>query len=162
MQLNILDIVEGTSVDGPGLRTAIYIAGCRHRCLGCHNPQSWDFASGTPMDIDAILAIVRRNDFNVTLSGGDPLYLPKEVALLCRRIKEELNKDIWCYTGFRWEEIMANLELQQPLPWLDVIVDGRFVESLRSTELHFRGSSNQRIIAVAPSLSSKHPILAKF
>ncbi len=152
--LRILDIVEGTSVDGPGLRTSIYIAGCSHQCPGCHNRQSWDFNGGKELTVDAIVDIVEANDFNVTLSGGDPMYHPHKIAELCKRIKQKLGKTIWCYTGFTWEEILNDEKLQQPLPWIDVIVDGRFIERLRDTELRFRGSSNQRVISVAPSLET--------
>lgn len=152
MTLNILDIVEGTSVDGPGLRTSIYIAGCRHQCKGCHNPESWDFHTGTPTSIDSLIEIIKRNDFNVTLSGGDPLYHPAEVTELCRRIKAELHKTIWCYTGFLWEEILEIPSLRQTLDNIDVLVEGRFIERMRDTGLRFKGSENQRIISVQASL----------
>ena len=102
-----MDIVEGTSVDGPGLRTSIYLAGCHHRCPGCHNPESWAMDGGREASVDELLDTIRYNDFNVTLSGGDPLYHPKEVAELCRRIKQELGKTVWCFTGFTWDEIQA-------------------------------------------------------
>lgn len=154
MTLNVLDIVEGTSVDGPGLRTSIYLAGCRHRCPGCHNPESWAMDGGRPVSIESLIETVRENDFNVTLSGGDPLYHPAGVAELCRRIKEEAGKTVWCYTGFTWEEIIADETLRRTLRHIDVVVEGRFVETLRNTSLRFRGSSNQRIIDVRASLQS--------
>ena len=72
--IRVVDIVPGTSVDGPGLRTSIYISGCRHKCIGCHNPQTWDFNNGTLMTIDEIMNVVEENGFNVTLTGGDPLF----------------------------------------------------------------------------------------
>lgn len=72
MTLRILDIIRGTTVDGPGFRTAIYMAGCRHQCQGCHNPESWSFDAGKEMSLDEIMAIVAEEDFDVTLSGGDP------------------------------------------------------------------------------------------
>lgn len=77
MRIRVLDIVEGTSVDGPGLRTSIYLAGCHHRCPGCHNPESWAMDGGREATVDELLDTIRYNDFNVTLSGGDPLYHPK-------------------------------------------------------------------------------------
>ena len=77
MRIRVLDIVEGTSVDGPGLRTSIYLAGCHHRCPGCHNPESWAMDGGREASVDELLNTIRYNDFNVTLSGGDPLYHPK-------------------------------------------------------------------------------------
>ncbi len=75
--LNVLRIVEGTSVDGPGLRTSVYLSGCKHHCPGCHNPQSWDSAAGTPMAIDDIMRVVAYNEAPLTLTGGDPLMHPE-------------------------------------------------------------------------------------
>lgn len=145
MTYRVLDILRGTTVDGPGFRTAIYFAGCRHACPGCHNPQSWDFNAGTEMTLDQIMDIVEEEDFDVTLTGGDPLYRPKEIAALAEKIKESDHK-VWLYTGFTIEEILASEELSLPLPYLDAIVDGPFIEALRDPDLPFRGSSNQRII----------------
>lgn len=162
MDYRILDIVEGTSVDGPGLRTSIYFAGCRHCCKGCHNPQSWDFDAGKLVSSEEIIEIVRYNDFNVTLSGGDPLYHPKKIADLCRRIKEELGKEIWCYTGFTWEDIIADTSFSELLQWVDVVVEGPFIESLRDTSLRFRGSSNQRIVDVRKSIAEGKAVMKKY
>lgn len=145
--LKVLDILEETMADGPGLRISIYCAGCAHHCPGCHNPQSWDFNAGKEMEIDKILELIKEDEFsNVTFSGGDPLYQVEGFTRLARRIKEETTKTIWCYTGFTFEEIVADERLSQILPYLDVIVDGPFIESLKDKELLFRGSSNQRII----------------
>ena len=147
MTIRILDILEETMADGPGLRTSIYCAGCAHHCPGCHNPQSWDFAGGHEASVEELLEIVKSDEFsNVTFSGGDPLYQVEAFTELARRIKEETGKTIWCYTGFRYEEILADSRLSQILPYLDVLVDGPFIQKLRDTELLFRGSSNQRII----------------
>ncbi len=141
----VLDIIKGTTVDGPGFRTAIYFAGCRHACPGCHNPQSWDFNAGSEMTLDEIMSVIEEEDFDVTLTGGDPLYHPEEIAQLAKRIKET-GHTIWLYTGFTLEEILASERLSLPLPYLDAIVDGPFIESLRDPDLQFRGSSNQRIL----------------
>ena len=133
--------------DGPGLRTSIYCAGCAHHCPGCHNPQSWDFIGGREVSVQELLDIVKADEFaNVTFSGGDPLYQVEAFTELARRIKEETGKNIWCYTGFTYEEILADKRLSMILPYIDTLVDGPFIASLRDTELHFRGSSNQRII----------------
>ena len=133
--------------DGPGLRTSIYCAGCAHHCPGCHNPQSWDFKGGYEVTIEELLDIIKADEFaNVTFSGGDPLYQVEAFTELARRIKTETDKTIWCYTGFTYEEIQADPRLSQILPYLDVLVDGPYVEALRDTNLRFRGSSNQRII----------------
>lgn len=141
----VLNIIRGTTVDGPGFRTAIYLAGCRHQCPGCHNPQSWDFKSGTAMTLAEIMEIVEEEDFDVTLTGGDPLYTPEATAELARAIVET-GHSVWLYTGFTYEEILASSRLSLPLQYLEAIVDGPFVETLRDPDLLFRGSSNQRII----------------
>ena len=148
MTFRILDIVRGTTVDGPGFRTAIYFAGCRHACPGCHNPQSWDFNTGTDMTIEELMDIIEEEDFDVTLSGGDPLYHPNEIAVLAKRI-QEIGHKVWLYTGFTIEEILASERLSLTLPYLDTIVDGPFIEALRDPDLPFRGSSNQRIIPIS-------------
>ena len=145
MKYRVLDIIKGTTVDGPGFRTAIYFAGCRHACPGCHNPQSWDFNGGTEMTLEQLMAVIEEEDFDVTLSGGDPLYHPEEIAMLAKRI-QEIGHKVWLYTGFTIEQILASEHLSLPLSYLDAIVDGPYIESLRDPDLPFRGSSNQRII----------------
>lgn len=137
--------------DGPGLRTSIYCAGCAHHCPGCHNPQSWDPDNGHEVTVDELLDIVKADEFsNVTFTGGDPLYQVEAFTELARRIKEETRKTIWCWTGFTMEQIRRSERLSMILPYIDVIVDGPFVMELRDTGLHFRGSSNQRIIYLTP------------
>ena len=99
------------------------------------------------MSVQELLDIVKDDEFaNVTFSGGDPLYQVEAFTELARRIKEETGKTIWCYTGFTYEEVLADQRLSQILPYLDVLVEGPFIMKLRTTELPFRGSSNQRII----------------
>lgn len=153
MKVNVLDIVRGTTVDGPGFRTSVYMAGCRHACPGCHNPQSWDFNAGTLMDIEEIMAAVEEEDWDVTLSGGDPMYHPEAVMEIARRV-HELGHDIWVYTGFTWEDLIKKEELSNVLRLIDVIVDGPYHAAERDTGLPFRGSRNQRIIDVALSLEA--------
>lgn len=143
--LRVVDIVDGTSVDGPGLRTSIYFAGCDHRCPGCHNPSTWDFNAGKDMTVDELMRHITDNDFNVTFSGGDPLYQLEPLTALARAVKEA-GKTIWCYTGFVYEELLADPRYAELLSLIDVLVDGPFILALRDTDLHFRGSSNQRII----------------
>lgn len=152
--LSVINISEGTSVDGPGLRTSIYFAGCSHQCPGCHNPQTWDIKAGKPTPMDELLKTIEYNDFNVTFTGGDPLYQLDEVTELARRIKSELHKNIWCYTGYLWENLIDDPSFRPLLETIDVLVDSPFVLALRDTELRFRGSSNQRIIDVPKSLAS--------
>lgn len=147
MTISVLDILEETMADGPGLRTSIYCSGCGHHCPGCHNPQSWDIGNGRPMEVDDILKVILDDEFsNVTFTGGDPLYQVEAFTELARKIKENSDKTIWCYTGYTIEQIRADERLSMILPYLDVIVDGPFILAQRDTELLFRGSANQRII----------------
>ncbi len=144
-KFNVLSIVRGTTVDGPGFRTAIYLAGCTHRCPGCHNPQSWAFDGGKQMTLREILDIVEEEDFDVTLSGGDPLCSPESTLILVKALNKT-GRNIWLYTGYTIEEIERDPKLLEIASSVDTIVDGPFIESLKDPDLRFRGSSNQRII----------------
>ncbi|MFV0345721.1 MAG: anaerobic ribonucleoside-triphosphate reductase activating protein [Bacteroidales bacterium] len=158
--LSILDIVRGTTVDGPGFRTSIYGAGCTHKCKGCHNPQSWDEDGGNSRSIDDILAVVKQEEFsNVTFSGGDPLMQIEGFTELAKRIKKETSKNIWCYTGYIFEHVVHSKRLSKILPYIDVLVDGRYMEALHDSDLQFRGSSNQRIVDVQRSLKAGEVVL---
>ena len=146
-----MDIIQQTMADGPGLRISIYCAGCLHHCKGCHNPQSWPMDAGHEVSIDSIMEIIKADEFsNVSFSGGDPFYQVEAFTELARRIKEETGKTIWCWTGFTYEEILADKHLSMMLPYLDTLVDGPFILEQRDTQLHFRGSANQRIIHLVP------------
>lgn len=147
--MRVLDIIPGTSVDGPGLRTTIYFAGCEHHCPGCHNPQSWAPDGGREMTAEEILDVIEDNGFNVTFSGGDPLYQVEALIPLASEIRRR-GYNIWLYTGYTFERIAASERLRPILDVVDAVVDGPFVMALRDTELRFRGSSNQRIL-LAPS-----------
>ena len=160
--ISVLDIVEDTMVDGPGFRTSIYCAGCRHACPGCHNPQSWDFSGGHPMSTEQIMRIIEADPYaNVTFSGGDPMYQPEGFTELARAIRQRTSKDIWCFTGFTFETLINNPRHRQLLELIDVLVDGPFIKSLRDESLLFRGSSNQRLIDVPASLKAGKVVLFK-
>ena len=157
--IRVLDIIEDTMVDGPGFRTSIYCAGCRHQCPGCHNPQSWDFKGGCEMSTEELMRIIMADPFaNVTFSGGDPMYQCDGFADLARAIHKQSNKDIWCYTGFTYETLITRAQ-RELLELLDVLVDGPFIEKLRDPDLLFRGSSNQRLIDVQKTLYAGEVIL---
>lgn len=148
--LRVINIAEGTSVDGPGLRTSIYFAGCWHACPGCHNPESWPFDAGTDWSVERLMEVIRYNRFPVTFSGGDPLYQTEALLPLARQIKAE-GYDLWCYTGFRWEDIRDKQPYSELLKYIDVLVEGPFVMALKpqGQALRFRGSTNQRFIVPA-------------
>ena len=160
MTFRILDIIKGTTVDGPGFRTSIYFAGCPHHCEGCHNPQSWDPDGGIEMSTEEIMEIVEDEDFDVTLTGGDPLLHPSEISSLIKALKEN-RRNVWIYTGYKWEDIIKSEMLLDSVKEADVLVDGEFIESLKNIDLPFRGSSNQRLIDVQKSLILKETILYK-
>lgn len=158
--ISILDIIEETTVDGPGFRTAIYAAGCPNACPGCHNPGSWDIKQGKPMSIEVLLQRILNDEFaDVTFSGGDPMFQPEGFAELAAAIKQKSHKNIWCYTGYTYEQLLRNPLQVELLRYIDVLVDGRFVQELRDESLCFRGSSNQRLIDVPASLGSGRVIL---
>ena len=159
-KISILDIVEDTTVDGPGFRTTIYCAGCPNHCPGCHNPQSWDIGNGHDVDIEDILEVILADPFaDVTFSGGDPMFQPEGFTALAIAIRERSSKNIWCYTGCLFEQVLENPAQRALLEQVDVLVDGRFVEALRDEQLRFRGSSNQRIIDVPRSLKEGKAVL---
>ena len=154
--IRVFDIIEDTTVDGPGFRTSIYCAGCSHACKGCHNPQSWDFNGGREMTTDEIMKIIEADPYaDVTFSGGDPMYQAEGFIELARAIRERTNKTIWCYTGFTYEALLKMPKQRELLELIDVLVDGPFVESLRDPDLLFRGSSNQRIISLPQPLQKE-------
>lgn len=153
--IRILDIKYGTSVDGIGLRTSLYCAGCRNHCHGCHNPQSWDENGGEPIRVDELFKHIVDADMNVTFTGGDPMLHPEGFIELAQMIKNNTDKNIWCYTGYNFEDLLQHPIRRKLVELCDVIVDGRFVESERDLSLHFRGSRNQRVIDVQKSLQGE-------
>ena len=162
MTIRVLSVLHDTTVDGPGFRTSIYCAGCGHHCPGCHNPQSWDFDGGEERSVDDLMAEITEDPFaDVTFTGGDPLYQAAAFTELARRLKQETNKNIWCYTGFLFEDIRDKAQFQELFNHIDVIVDGRFDLSQRNEDLPFRGSANQRIIDVQKSLREDNIVMWK-
>lgn len=147
MKIRIADIKYETMVDGPGFRTSIYCQGCGHHCKNCHNSQTWDFEGGKEYDVEELFDIVLMEPFSdVTFSGGDPMFQAEAFTQLAKLIKNKTNKTIWCYSGYTFQEIKENAKMRQILPFLDVLVDGRYVDEKRNTDLKFRGSENQRIL----------------
>lgn len=153
--LSVLRVIEDTTVDGPGFRTAVYAAGCLHKCKNCHNPQSWDINNGKMMSTKQIMDVINNDPFaNVTFTGGDPMFQPEGFIELAKEIKRKTNKTIWCYTGFTFERLLNMNKQSQLLKFIDVLVDGPFIEHLKDPDLLFRGSKNQRLIDVQKSLQA--------
>lgn len=148
-KINYTDIVNG-----PGVRVSLFVSGCRNKCEGCFNRESWDFNFGKKFTIstltDLLLALDKPYISGLTILGGDPLEpenLPT-VTSICRTIKTiNDSKNIWIYTGYLYEDFQ-NLEL---FDYVDVVVDGKFIESEKDISLQFRGSKNQKIVDVKRS-----------
>lgn len=162
---NIAGIDYESCTDGKGVRTAIYLSGCSHHCLSCHNPETHDPSYGKSITDEVISQIAERiNNMphltGITLTGGDPFYDPEKTARFLYVLLPRLNRspDIWCYTGYTWEQLAGmtkqNKYANLLLSTIDVIVDGEFVQTLADKRLPFAGSSNQRIIDVKQSLLS--------
>lgn len=147
--MKVMNIIHDSIVDGTGLRTVVFFAGCPHFCKGCHNPESWNIKNGKEMTIEEIAKEVCKNPIsNVTFSGGDPFYQASEVKGLAKKLKA-LGKNIWAYTGYTYEELLESSDDKtELLNQCDVLVDGRFVLEQRDLTLKFRGSRNQKIIDV--------------
>ena len=151
------DLQSDSIVDGEGLRTVIWTQGCSHNCLGCHNPNTHDFKGGFEIDVDELKTKIKNLKYQdgITLSGGDPFFqIPAclEIAKYCHT----LNLNVWCYTGYTFEQLMflakKNSKIIDFLKQIDVLIDGRFNLAQKSLNIKFRGSTNQRIIDVKKSL----------
>lgn len=152
-------------VDGEGIRTVIWTQGCPHHCLGCHNPETWDFKGGALVELEEVYEIIDslEGQDGITFSGGDPFMQPKECLEIAKYAKKK-GLNIWSYTGYTFEELMElsnkKREILDFLKEIDVLVDGRFVLAKKSYSCIFRGSTNQRIIDVKESLKQKKVVIA--
>ena len=160
--MNYHNIVHDDMLNGDGLRVVLFVSGCTLHCPNCQNRQTWDKDSGIPFDNDARNEIFEElsKDYisGLTLTGGHPLehYNIPECTSLCKEIKEKFpQKTIWLYTGLPYESV-KDLEIME---YVDVLVDGPYVEKLRNIQLKWRGSSNQRVIDVAKSKQSGEMVL---
>ena len=149
--LRLLRTFKETIVDGVGLRYSIYFSGCSHACPGCHNEYSWNPNNGTELTYEILNEIANEINQNelldgITISGGDPLFNPKDMLKVLKFLKKKTKKNIWMYTGYTLEEIKKDDLRKKCLKYVDVLVDGRFIKELYDPNIKFRGSSNQRII----------------
>lgn len=152
-QARILKTFKETYADGPGIRYSVYLAGCTHYCKGCHNPESWNFNQGelvTESVINRMRLEIAVNPMltGITISGGDPFDSPDGLLLLLEGF-ECLNKNMWVYTGYTLEQILASGDEAKLscLRYIDILVDGEYKQELRDTS-GFKGSTNQRFLKV--------------
>ncbi len=153
-------------VDGEGIRAVVWMQGCSHNCKGCHNPQTHDFNGGFIADTEDIKKGISELKLvnGITLSGGDPMF-QVEPSLDIAKYCHQLGLNVWCYTGYTFEQLLKiaekNPKMLELLNELDVLVDGRFVLEKKSLNAHFRGSTNQRIIDVPQSLKLNKAVCVK-
>lgn len=156
------DLQADSIVDGEGVRTVVWTQGCPHRCKGCHNPGTHDFDGGVLVDVEEVISELKtiKNQTGITLSGGDPICQSDACIAICQAA-HDLGLDVWCYTGFTYEMILRHPKYKEILPYIDVLVDGKFIEEEKSYDIYFRGSKNQRIIDVSKSLEQEQIILVE-
>lgn len=159
MQIRLSGIIENSLNNGVGIRKVIFAQGCKHNCPGCFNPHTHDMNGGVLFDIEEIAKKCNDDYFidGVTFSGGDPFEQPKEFSELAKLIKT----NIWCFTGYTFEQLMSMPDKLCLLKEIDVLVDGRFDLTKIDGEHKYRGSYNQRIIDVKKSLSENKIIELK-
>ena len=160
--MRIASYVHDSIVDGPGLRLTVFVQGCPHRCPGCHNPQTHDFAGGRELSVEELAAELDKNPLldGLTLSGGEPFAQAEDCAALARAARER-GLNVWCYSGWTLEELLADSRpgVRELLELADVLVDGPFLLSQRSLTLKWRGSANQRVLDLPRSLSAGEAVL---
>ena len=170
--MNYATIKKFDIANGVGVRVSLFVSGCRHHCKGCFNPEQWSFDYGTPFTDDTVEEIIKALDHEyitgLSLLGGEPMEPEQRDGLLSllRAVKERLpQKTVWCYSGFSFEndllpgKVGDPEKLREMLSYIDVLVDGKFVDELKDPSLLFRGSSNQNIIDVKKSLAENRLVL---
>lgn len=161
--MNFAQIRKYDVANGPGIRTTIFVTGCTHKCPNCFNEEYQDFNFGNPWtrkETDEVIEDLKLDEVKgLTVLGGEPFQNEVDLLQIIRDIKKEVQKDIWIFSGYTYEEILKDQDKKKLLEECDVLVDGRFVEALKDLSLRFRGSSNQRIIDVKKSLEANEVVL---
>ena len=149
-------------VDGEGVRTVVWTQGCPHHCPGCHNASTWDFNDGALIDVEDVITELKKikNQDGITLSGGDSVC-QAEACYEISKAAHSMGLNVWCYTGFTYEQMLLNPKARKLLEQIDVLVDGKFVQEEKSYDIYFRGSRNQRIIDVPKSLETEQVVLVE-
>lgn len=157
--IRISGIEPESIVDGEGIRYVIFTQGCPHHCPGCHNPQTHSFDGGKLVDIDNLVNDIKSSKAyidGITLSGGEPFCQVDQCSIIANKA-HEFGLTVWCYTGYIFEDLYG--QRNQLLNYIDILVDGPFIQEERSLELKFRGSKNQRLIDVPSSLKAGVTVL---
>ena len=161
--MNFAQIRKYDVANGPGIRTTIFVTGCTHKCPNCFNEEYQDFNFGNPWtrkETDEVIEDLKLDEVKgLTVLGGEPFQNEVDLLQVLRDIKKEVQKDIWIFSGYTYEEILKDEDKKKLLEECDVLVDGRFVEALKDLSLRFRGSSNQRIIDIKKSLEANEVVL---
>lgn len=166
--MNYGEIKKYDIANGIGVRTSLFVSGCRHHCKGCFNPETWSFEYGKTYtkdtENDIVSSLAPYYISGLTVLGGEPFEPENQATIvgLLKRVKEEYpDKNIWVYSGYLFEELMGKIPsharcevTDEMLSYIDILVDGEFVEAKKDISLHFRGSSNQRIIDVKKTLET--------
>ena len=159
MKIRIADVIEESFVDGVGVRFAIFVQGCPHHCKGCHNPTTHDFNGGRIVDTEEIIKKFSKSPLinGITLTGGEPLSQIDSITELAKSAKN-INLSVWCYTGYVYEDLLGDIKIDNFLDYVDVLIDGPFIESQRDLTMPFCGSRNQRLIDI-PSSRAQEKII---
>lgn len=151
--------------NGPGVRTSIFVTGCTHRCPNCFNAEYQDFNFGevwTEKQTEEIIGYLKDDVVTgLTLLGGEPFQNSAHLTEVLKEVKKHVDKNIWAYSGYTFEQIMSDDEKKELLKHCDVLVDGLYIEKLKDLRLKFRGSSNQRIIDVKKSMQEGNVVLVE-
>ena len=172
--MNYGEIKTADIANGKGVRVSLFVSGCTHHCKGCFNPETWDFSYGKPFTKDTEDTILKEIEpsyvAGLSLLGGEPFEPQNQKALLSllRRFRQMFpKKNVWCYSGYRFEELAGFApsrartdDTDEMLSYIDILVDGEFEDGNKDISLKFRGSSNQRIIDVQKSLTAGRAVLA--
>lgn len=151
--------------NGPGLRISLFTSGCTHHCKGCFQPETWNFNNGEPYTSDVQKNIIEKSRSKyiagLSLLGGDPLDNVEGILTLLKEYREVFGntKTIWLWTGYLFEEIISDEQMSKVLPFVDVIIDGQFIEDLKDITLKYKGSKNQRVIDIQKTMKTGSIVL---
>lgn len=148
--LKVAGFLDHSTVNGEGFRSTLFLSGCLHNCKNCHNKAMQDLDYGDTLSISSIIEKVKKNlpiIDGITISGGDPFEQSANLYTLLTQLKN-LNLSVWVYTGYTYEYLTTHENYRKLLPLIDVLVDGPFIEALKTDSKKYIGSSNQRILSL--------------